>query len=146
MRSTRASARWLVSAALMVIAVGCASHIYRGPNLYDQGRYVEAAQAFERTEGYLGDASSTDRATYGLYRGMNFLKLGDIGHAQRWLSFATEVERRNPGALGKRDRAMLDRAWHTLLREREKSPPPVPSSEVATSQLGSTGEPDARPQ
>jgi hypothetical protein len=148
MRSMRASARWLVSAALMVIAVGCASHISRGPNLYDQGRYVEAAQAFERTERYLGEASPRDQATYGLYRGMNFLKLGDIGHAQRWLSFATEVERHDPGALGKQDRAMLDRAWHVLLRQREKNPPPAPSSEVATSQLGSAanGEPDARPQ
>lgn len=137
----RASARCLVGVTAMLIAVSCASHISRGPNLYEQGRYVEAAQAFERTERYLRDASPSDRATYGLYRGMNFLALGDVGHAQRWLSFATEIERRAPGALDDRDRAMLDRAWQTLLRDRERNPPPAPTAEVAASQLGSAGEP-----
>lgn len=104
-------------ACALVVALGvtaCESYVRRGSTLYADGRYIEAAEVFERTENRLGDATDRERAEYGLYRGMTLLVLGDLKNARRWLSYAYEIERRNPGTLRADRRALLDRGWFEL--------------------------------
>ena len=102
----------LIVAALLV---GCGGHyVNRGSDLFADGRYVEAAEVFERTQGRLTESNSDDQARYGLYRGATLFVLGDFAHAQQWLAYAYEVERVNPGALNSEDRAYLDRVWLAL--------------------------------
>lgn len=99
---------------MCVALLGCETYVRRGSTLYADGRYVEAAEVFERTEYRLGDYSPRERAEYGLYRGMTMLVLGDLGNARRWLTYAYEVERVSPGSLRSDRRALLDRGWFEL--------------------------------
>ena len=105
-------------APLMVVAAllaGCGGHyVNRGADLFSDGRYVEAAEVFERTQERLASSDAGEQARYGLYRGATLFVLGDFAHAQPWLAYAYEVERVNPGALGSEDRAFLDRVWIAL--------------------------------
>lgn len=97
-----------------VSLTGCETHVRRGTTLYADGRYVEAAEVFERTEYRLTEYTPRERAEYGLYRGMTLLVLGDLPKAKRWLTYAYEVERVAPGALRSDRRALLDRGWFEL--------------------------------
>jgi len=108
----RSAAPLLVVAALLA---GCGGHyVNRGSDLFSDGRYVEAAEVFERTQDRLASSDADEQARYGLYRGATLFVLGDFAHAQSWLAYAYEVERVNPGALGGEDRAFLDRVWIAL--------------------------------
>ncbi len=115
---------------------GCGSYVKRGTALYADGRYVEAAEVFERTEYRLQDASPRERADYGLYRGMTLLVLGDLHNAQRWLAYAYQVDRVHPGSLRSDKRALLARGWYDVeQRLRVAAPPPLlPGTAVAASQ------------
>jgi hypothetical protein len=108
----RSAAPLVVVAALLA---GCGGHyVNRGADLFSDGRYVEAAEVFERTQDRLGSSDAGEQARYGLYRGATLFVLGDFAHAQPWLAYAYEVERVNPGALASEDRAFLDRVWIAL--------------------------------
>ncbi len=119
--------RKLALAALLLTApsaTACTGSVQRGSSLYEDGRYVEAAEVFERNEHRLSATTPRERAGYGLYRGLTLLVLGDYGGAQHWLSFAHDVDRAHPGALRHDRRALLERAWSELnqrLRELEGS-------------------------
>ncbi|MBK7582562.1 MAG: hypothetical protein IPI67_20485 [Myxococcales bacterium] len=109
--------RWvlpILTLALGVTLAGCEGHVRRGTTLYADGRYVEAAEVFERTEYRLTQFTPRERAEYGVYRGMTLLVLGDLAHARRWLTYAYEVEKVAPGALRSDRRALLDRGWFEL--------------------------------
>jgi hypothetical protein len=109
--------------------------------MYADGRYVEAAEVFERTERGLRNLSPSDQACYGLYRGMTFLALGDFRHARQWLSFGYKVEKKHPGALGTDQRRLLDRAWIQLA---SRSYAPLPSGanrQVAAATVAATSPP-----
>jgi tetratricopeptide (TPR) repeat protein len=130
---------WWIAAFMVAAAALCACNGYvkRGSALYSDGRYVEAAEVFERTEYRLGESTPRERAEYGLYRGMTLLVLGDVRNAESWLQYAYEVERRSPGALRAERRALLDRGWFELGQRRRASPPPAtttPSTAIAASQ------------
>jgi hypothetical protein len=100
--------------------------------LYEDGYYVEAAEVFERTEGKMRDAAVSERAAYGLYRGLTFLELGDLRRAEAWLRFGAENERAEPGSLSARERRTLERAWLGLgERIRADAREPVPSTQFA---------------
>ncbi|HVU04625.1 MAG TPA: hypothetical protein VHE30_22860 [Polyangiaceae bacterium] len=86
----------------------------RSETLYQEHRYIEAAEAFERTEDRLPTWSLDERASYGLYRGLTFLHLDDLSSARRWLGYAYAVEHDAPGSLPREDRALLDRGWTEL--------------------------------
>src|SRR6187455_3108361 len=45
------------SVLLICIAQGCSSYVKRGSTLYTDGRYIEAAEVFERTEARLADST-----------------------------------------------------------------------------------------
>jgi hypothetical protein len=91
--------------------------VNRGADLYAGGRYIEAAEVFERTERRLPGATSPDRARYGLYRGATLLALGDARHAQNWLSFSAQIVQVDRASLSEEERLMLERALQ-LVNER----------------------------
>lgn len=137
MVSERARRALLVGAvAALVGLVGCNSYVRRGSTLYADGRYIEAAEVFERTEGRLDESTPREKAEYGLYRGLTLLVLGDLNGAHHWLEYAYRVEQRQPGVLRGNRRALLDRGWYELgLRMRSGAPVPAtvpPNSAVAT--------------
>lgn len=129
-RRARAASGFRLSHALLVVAVlglgvGCSGYVKRGTALYADGRYIEAAEVFERTEHRLNESNPKQQAEYGLYRGLTLLVLGDTGGARRWLSYAYQVERANPGILRGNRRSLLDRGWVELQSRGELPPGPV---------------------
>ncbi len=114
--------------SLVLAAAGCASnYVSRGADLYAGGRYVEAAEVFERTELRLTNTSVGDRARYGLYRGATLLALGDTLRAQTWLGYSANVVREVPAALSVEEREMLTRAL-SLLASRHVTQPALGQS------------------
>ena len=87
--------------------VGCTHYVQRGSDLYDQGRYIEAAHVLEKTELRLPGATSQERAAYGLYRGATLLRLGDLAGAERWLDYSRRTEIEYPGSLHRGERELL---------------------------------------
>jgi hypothetical protein len=129
LRLVARSAPLLVVVALLA---GCGGHyVNRGADLFADGRYVEAAEVFERTQDRLTKSDSGEQARYGLYRGATLFVLGDFAHAQSWLAYAREVERVNPGALDSEDRAFLDRVWIALEARYRGLPPNTTNTAVA---------------
>jgi tetratricopeptide (TPR) repeat protein len=125
---------WVLIAAVAVGATACSSYVKRGSALYAEGRYVEAAEVFERTEHRLRDSSPRECAEYGLYRGLTLLVLGDLRNAHRWLTYAYQVERVCPGSLRGNGRALLDRAWYELGKlMRPPAQPAQPDTALAAS-------------
>ena len=121
-----------LAACAFAALTACGGHyVSRGADLYGDGRYVEAAEVFERTETRLAESSASERAKFGLYRGANFLKLGDALHAARWLGYARSVVTQDPSALGSSDTALLEASLKTLASA--KAPPePKTDAELAT--------------
>ncbi|MEZ4375384.1 MAG: hypothetical protein R3B07_31515 [Polyangiaceae bacterium] len=122
----------LLMLALIGLTAGCSGYVKRGSALYADGRYIEAAEVFERTEHRLNESNAKQQAEYGLYRGLTLLVLGDTGGARRWLSYAYQVERANPGVLRGSRRALLDRGWVELQSRGEL--PPGPAAPAMASQ------------
>jgi hypothetical protein len=89
----------------------CARPLERGEALYEGGRYVEAAETFEVTESRLPELSPDSCATFGLYRGLTYVKLGDVENARKWLAYSYSVEQKSPGMLLPEQRRLLDRGW-----------------------------------
>ncbi|HEY2408974.1 MAG TPA: hypothetical protein VGI10_23375 [Polyangiaceae bacterium] len=140
----------LSGGALIVASMqlaGCASHLaQRGNDLYGEGRYVEAAEVFERAEDRLPAASPRQQAEYAVYRGATFLALGDLPHAEQWLAVALKEERTRPETLSDEQRVFLKRAWTLLASNLKARPAPdtAPSGPaLASSNLNPT--PDAAP-
>ncbi len=127
--------RWLVVVALL-LGAACSNHVKRGAALYADGRYVEAAEVFERTEHRLSESTPRLQAEYGLYRGLTFLALGDQRNAHRWLTYAYQVERAAPGSLHGNRRALLERGWYELGSQINAAPPTPsqPPTALAASQ------------
>jgi hypothetical protein len=132
-----ALAAWLAVSA-------CSGYVKRGSALYADGRYVEAAEVFERTEHRLEEASPRERAEYALYRGMTLLVLGDLRNCHRWLAYAYQVEKSVPGSLRGDRRGLLDRGWFELgQRLRAETPEERPATAIAASQAPSITPPAA---
>jgi hypothetical protein len=128
----------LIAGALAVSMAACTGYVKRGASLYGDGRYIEAAEVFERTEDRLRNASSRERAEYGLYRGLTLLVLGDLRTSERWMTYAYRVEQRRPGSLRADRKALLDRGWYQLGQRLANRPAPAVTvangSELATRQ------------
>jgi tetratricopeptide (TPR) repeat protein len=130
--------RWVRASALPVILAalamgGCGGrYVTRGAALYDDGRYVEAAEVFERTEQRLAKSPNDERARFGLYRGATFLKLGDAVHAARWLGYARSVVKSDPDALDSDELALLEASLKALASAKPAEPQSKSDAEVAT--------------
>src|SRR5262245_25788518 len=126
----RATTLTLLVSALGSQLVGCGGHfVARGTDLYEDGRYVEAAEVFEQTEQRLAKSPSDERARFGLYRGATFLKLGDGVHAARWLGYARSVVKTDPDALDSDDLALLEASLKALASARPAEPQSTGDSE-----------------
>jgi hypothetical protein len=120
--------------------LGCSNCVRRGAALYEDARYIEAAEVFERNEFQLRELSARQRAEYGLYRGMTLHALGDLSNAERWMKYAYAVERANPGCLTGERRSLLDEAWTELARTS-----PEPADVTPRTALAATEEPSVTP-
>ncbi|HKO46251.1 MAG TPA: hypothetical protein VJV79_00925 [Polyangiaceae bacterium] len=119
-------------------ACGSGHYVQRGADLYGEGRFVEADEVFARSEPRVAQAALEQRAAYAAYRGATFVALGDLPHAQHWLTVATEIERARPGTLRSEERAFLDGAWRAY-SNRLPAAPPAPaagSTALASSSQG----------
>jgi hypothetical protein len=126
-------------AACFVALTACGSghYVQRGADLYGEGRYVEADEVFARSEPRVARAALEQRAAYAAYRGATFVALGDLPHAQHWLTIATEIERTRPGTLQAEERAFLDGAWRAYANRVPSAPPatgPVNTAIASSSQ------------
>jgi hypothetical protein len=102
-----------LSRATLLLAVpllwaGCTHYVGRGSDLYFQGRYIEAAHVLEMSEMRLAEATSTERAEYGLYRGATLWRLGDLEGARRWLEYCHARALAHPKALSVEQQVLLD--------------------------------------
>ena len=127
----RGSFRWTsagCAAVLLACVLCCSGYVTRGRALYADGRYIEAAEVFERTEHrLLSDSTPSECARYGLYRGLTLLTLGDSRNAHRWLAYAYNVERAKPGSLEEDERALLDDGWSQLSLKLRLAEAPAPT-------------------
>ena len=126
-----------VLAVATLVVVGCTGgYLKRGTALYEEGRYIEAADVFEKTEYLLEDAAARERAEYAAYRGLTLLALGDLDHAHRWMAYAYQVEQTHPGALRDDPREALDVGWEDLGERMQQEPPPpsTPGTALAATQ------------
>lgn len=125
----------VAACSIALSACGAGHHVQRGADLYGEGRFVEADEVFARSEPRLAKASLPQQATYAAYRGATFIALGDLPHAQRWLSLASDIERRHPGSLSSDERKFLDGAWRALTNRMPPTPPPVTTALASSSQV-----------
>jgi hypothetical protein len=117
------------------MTMACRSQTQYPRDLYVQRHYIEAEDIFEHMEGDLARLSVTERAEYGVYRGMTLLALGDFRRAQRWLSYATTLERAHPPALAPSQKALLEQGWLQIDAEqtrlaRQLTVPPEPAPQA----------------
>jgi hypothetical protein len=105
---------------LLIVAVlaGCNRYVTRAKRAYNDGRYLEASEHLDGHEKEVYDLPPRLRADYGIYRGLSLMALGDLNGAYQWLTFAYEVEQKNPGTLKAEQRAALDRGWWQLAQLR----------------------------
>jgi hypothetical protein len=82
---------WFAAALCTVCLAGCGSAVNRGAEFYAHGRYIDAAQVFEHTEGSLQSYSEAERARYGLYRGATLLALGYANDARHWFNYGSAL-------------------------------------------------------
>jgi hypothetical protein len=117
----RSAAARVLRTLLAVPLLACTYFVSRGSDLYNQGRYIEAAQVLEQTEYRLASSEDPDEhAEYGLYRGATLLRLGDLDGAQHWLTYAQQWELRHPGALRPDERDLLDERVIALQGDLER--------------------------
>lgn len=88
---------------------GCAiSPVSRGAEFYWQGRHIDADQVFEHGEPQLSQLEAAERARYALYRGSNYLVLGDRDAASQWLMYGAGLDSVS-GAFSSDEQALLQR-------------------------------------
>jgi hypothetical protein len=119
----------------------CGSSVGRGATLYRQQNYIEAAEAFERTQDRLATMEPGDRARYGLYRGLTFMALGDLRNAERWLDYAELQQRAQPAILAQDERDLLARG-RVELSQRVRDAWPKPERDSTQGLAIRTSPPD----
>lgn len=110
--AAEAAVRKLARATLIVGSIlgscmtsGCSgSCVNRGAALYEQGRYIDAAQVFEHNERFLADYHDDERIRYALYRAATMSALGDRIAAERWVAYANGGPQRRGSATNVRAR------------------------------------------
>jgi tetratricopeptide (TPR) repeat protein len=107
-----------VTCVVLPLSLACGSAVGRGTSLYQQQNYIEAAEAFERTQGRLATMQPDERARYGLYRGLTFMALGDWKGAERWLDYSEALQRTQPNLLPADERQLLARGRREKMARR----------------------------
>ena len=133
--------RLLLLSTLLGVAACGGHYVTRGADLFEDGRYVEAAEVFERTQHRLTSSAPDEQARYGLYRGATLFVLGDFAHAESWLSYASEVVRAHPNALDHDERKYLERV-RLAVDARYRGLPKNTDTAVAASQPAPASNPN----
>ena len=112
------SLRWgalcFLAACMAACMAACAAPwLSRAETAYDEGGYERAAEELARHENEVESLSDSERARYGLCRGLALMKLGDHGGARRWLGEARDVA----GALDDDQERELENAWTELAKK-----------------------------
>lgn len=137
----RAIQLWAGAVAFALLTVACGGHfVARGSSLYEDGRYIEAAEVFEKTEPRLRQSSNAERARFGLYRGATFLELGDVPRAALWLGYSRSILKLDPESLDASESALLDSSLAAVGRV-DTAPAPQHRSELATAPTQVTRDP-----
>jgi hypothetical protein len=108
--------------------------------LYVERHFIEAEDLFNQLEDDLAQLTLSERAEYGVYRGMTLLALGDFARAQHWLSYATALERAHPQTLSGGQKALLEQGWLRIdaeqarLAQQVTTPPPAPQATLPTTE------------
>ena len=112
----------------LLFTAGCGgSCVGRGVALYEDRNYIEAAEAFERTQNRLWTMQPVERVRYGLYRGLTLVALGDLRGGGRWLDYADTQERAKPSPLPAEERELLTRGRLELAQKLQGGwPKPEP--------------------
>jgi hypothetical protein len=127
--------RALLIAKSALLWAGCGgSAVSRGAEFYTQGRYIDAAQVFEHTEGDLRDYTEAERARYGLYRGATLLALGYAENARHWLNYGSALANES---LSESERSALFEVLLPNEVSRQRRAAPRPLSPFATMQPAS---------
>jgi hypothetical protein len=122
-------ARAMTVAAVCMLLCGCGGYVSRGRMLYQEGRYIEAAEVLASREHELTEQPLRRQGEYAAYRGLANLELGNYPEAMRWMNFAYEIERRFPGTLRPEFRKDLDPGWWTLLQRMGLTPATAPAQQ-----------------
>ncbi len=77
---------------LLLGACSDLTYVGRAQTAYEQGRYLEVAESLSRREPELDRLPKSQRARYGLYRGLALIQLGDPEAGRRWLHYARDLE------------------------------------------------------
>ncbi len=113
----------LLIVVVVLGGVGCGGYVHRGRHLYQEGRYIEAAEVLEQNERRVAEETPSQQAEYATYRGLSMLILGNYPEASRWMTFAYSLERARPGTLKPERKVELDRGWNELsMRHRTGFP------------------------
>jgi hypothetical protein len=123
----RRPVRAVVALALLLCLSGCATYIGRAKRAYVQGRYLEVSEDLGRHEEDVPYLSPVGQIDYGLYRGLALMSLGDAAGARRWLVFANQVEKDNPGNMLPEQRALLSRALVDVAAIHDGATPNAPA-------------------
>jgi hypothetical protein len=88
--------------------------VTRGADFYQQGRYIDADQVFEHSEAQLASWGTSERARYGLYRGLTYLALGDQSLARRWLRYGATLDEAELDRLSAAERQLLSESLRAV--------------------------------
>jgi hypothetical protein len=113
----------LATTFFLLFAPGCGSYLGNAQRAYQDGRYLEVAENLGGHEADVPALEPAKQATYGYYRGLSLMRLGDHDAANHWLQFAAEIEKQQPGSLLPAQRRELasarDKLAKTVESERE---------------------------
>ncbi len=106
----------LATSFFLLITSGCGSYLGTAQRAYQDGRYLEVAENLGVHEADVPQLEPAKQATYGFYRGLSLMRLGDPDAAGHWLDFAAEIEKKRPGSLLPAQRRELEDARDKLAK------------------------------
>lgn len=112
---SRRIASGLVVSLVLLGACSDLTYVGRAKTAYEDGRYLEVAEALARREPELDRLPNSQRARYGLYRGLALIQLGDPEEGRRWLHYARDLEL-SEATLSERQRQQLSAGLSGLNR------------------------------
>ncbi len=105
--------------------------------------YLEVAENLGRHEEDVPYMTPREQVDYGLYRGLALAELHDpASAARRWLTFASSIEKDNPGSMLVEQRVLLSRALADLAAAHEAASPSAPPPPTADGRLRRPPPPD----
>ncbi len=106
----------LLASSFLLFLIGCGGYLGHAQRAYQDGRYLEVAENLGDHEDEVPALSPRKQVSYGLYRGLSLMRLGDRDGAERWLDFAEQIEAKQPGTLRPEEKRELTAARGRLAK------------------------------